>query len=180
MAPSAGMMEGPLPEKPTKRPVGDDEYYSANAKLIYYRDLLNNKLKEKDQAGYDSFFGGLGATMRKDPSKRNEYVEQTKYEQYLTPDEIKGALGSDYEDYVSTISTIRDKGFSDDKVKKLFGEKEIEAEPASLLYGKRFATMPVVTSFSRTTKGESGSSTVEDIYNYNPKTKKVDKISVKK
>jgi len=178
MAPSE--MEGPVPEKPPRRPVGDDEYYSANAKLIYYRDILNNKLKEKDQSGYDSFFGGLGATMRKDPSKRNEYVEQTKYEQYLTPDEIKGALGTDYEDYVSTISTIRDKGFADDKVKKLFGVKESESEPSSLMYGKRFATMPVVTSFSRTTKGESGSSTVEDIYNYNQKTKKVDKISVKK
>jgi hypothetical protein len=48
------------------------------------------------------------------------------------------------------------------------------------MYGKRFATMPTVTSISRTSVGEKGPSTVSDMFTYDPKMKKVNKISVKK
>jgi hypothetical protein len=167
-------------EDPIKRPVGDDDYYGANAKLAYYRDILNNSLKGKNPRGFDQFITAVGDIRRKDPSKAAEVIEGYDFKDALAPQELKEILGGDYGDYINTIKTIRDRGFADSKAKKLYGEKEMDQDVESLMYGKRFMTMPIVTSISRTTKGEKGVSTIQDMFTYDPKMKKVNKISVKK
>lgn len=167
-------------EDPVRRPIGDDDYYGANAKLLYYRDILNNSLKGKNPKGFDQFISSVGEMRRKDPSKSQEFIEGYDFKEALSPQDLKDILKDDYADYVGTIKTIRDRGYADDRVKKLYGEKEMDQDVESLMYGKRFSTMPVVTSASRTTKGEKGDMTIEDMYTYDPKMKKVNKITVKK
>lgn len=164
-----------------KRPVGDDDYYGANAKFAYYRNLLNNSLKGKNPKGFDDFMNAVGEASRKDYSKRNEFVEGYDFKEYLTPQDLKDILKDDYQDYVSTLKTIREKGLVDNKVKKLYGEKEIDQDVESLAYGKRFATLPAVTSISkkRTRDGVVIGDT-EDMFTYDPKQKKVNKITVNK
>jgi hypothetical protein len=167
-------------EDPKKRPIGDDDYYGANAKLAYYREVLNNALKGKNPRGYDQFMMAVGDIRRKDPSKAAEVIEGYNFKDALAPQELKEILGGDYGDYIETVKTIRDRGFADDRAKKLYGEKEMDQDVEGLMYGKRFMTMPIVTSAARTTKGEKGDVTIEDMYTYDPKMKKVNKITVKK
>ena len=167
-------------EDPKKRPIGDDDYYGANAKLAYYREVLNNALKGKNPRGYDQFMMAVGDIRRKDPSKAAEVIEGYDFKDALAPQELKEILGGDYVDYIETVKTIRDRGFADDRAKKLYGEKEMDQDVEGLMYGKRFMTMPIVTSAARTTKGEKGDVTIEDMYTYDPKMKKVNKITVKK
>jgi len=167
-------------EDPKKRPIGDDDYYGANAKLAHYREILNNALKGKNPRGFDQFMMAVGDIRRKDPSKAAEVIEAYDFKDALAPQELKEILGGDYGDYIETVKTIRDRGFADDRAKKLYGEKEMDQDVEGLMYGKRFMTMPVVTSAARTTKGEKGDVTIEDMYTYDPKMKKVNKITVKK
>ena len=169
------------PKGPGRRPVGDDEYYSANAKLLHYKDILNNVLRSKNPISYDEFRKKLIETRRNNPSAEPQFIESYDFNEYLSPAEIKGALNDDYEDYIKAITSIRDRGFADDKVKKLFGEKEMNEDVAGLMYGKRFSTLPVVTSLARTSIGGDGNKqTIEDIFSYDPKKKTVNKYSVKK
>jgi hypothetical protein len=167
-------------EDPNRRPIGDDDYYGANAKLLYYRDILNNSLKGKNPKGFDQFLSSVGEIRRKDPSKSQEFIEGYDFKEALSPQDLKDILKDDYSDYVDTIRTIRDRGYADNKAKKLYGEKEMEQEVENLMYGKRFATMPVVTSAARTTKSDKGDMTIEDMFTYDPKMKKVNKITVRK
>jgi hypothetical protein len=167
-------------EDPKKRPIGDDDYYGANAKLAYYREVLNNALKGKNPRGYDQFMMAVGDIRRKDPSKAAEVIEGYDFKDALAPQELKEILGGDYGDYIETVKTIRDRGFADDRAKKLYGEKEMDQDVEGLMYGKRFMTMPIVTSVSRTSVGEKGPATVSDMFTYDPKMKKVNKISVRK
>jgi hypothetical protein len=167
-------------EDPKKRPIGDDDYYGANAKLSYYKDVLNNALKGKNPRGFDQFMMAVGDARRKDPTKAREVIEAYDFKDALNPKELQEILGDDYGDYIETVKTIRDRGFADDRAKKLYGEKEMNQDVESLMYGKRFMTMPIVTSAARTTKGEKGDVTIEDMFTYDPKMKKVNKISVKK
>jgi hypothetical protein len=167
-------------EDPTKRPIGDDDYYGANAKLSYYKDVLNNALKGKNPKGFDQFMMAVGDARRKDPTKAREVIESYDFKDALNPQELKEILGDDYGDYIQTVKTIRDRGYADSRAKKLYGETEMDQDVESLMYGKRFATMPTVTSISRTSVGEKGPSTVSDMFTYDPKMKKVNKISVRK
>ena len=167
-------------EEPKRRPIGDDDYYGANAKLLYYKDVLNNALRGKNPKGFDDFKNAVSEITRKDYSKRGEFVEGYDFKEALTPQDLKDILKDDYSDYVETIRTIRDRGYADNKVKKLYGEKEMDQDVESLMYGKRFATMPVVTSFARTDKGPKGETTIENMFTYDPKAKKVNKITVRK
>lgn len=168
-------------EDPKRRPVGDDEYYGANAKLLYYKDILNNALKGKNPKGFDQFISDVVEMRRKDPSKSGEFIEGYDFKEALTPQDLKDILKDDYSDYVSTIKTIRDRGYADDKAKKLYGEKEMAQDVESLMYGKRFATMPVVTSMATTRlRGGNVVENVEDMFTYDPKMKKVNKITVRK
>lgn len=167
-------------EDKNPRPVGDDEYYGANAKLLYYKERLNNALKGKNPKGYEKFMESVGEIRRKDFSKSAEFVEGYDFKESLSAQELKEILKDDYNDYIGTIKTIRDRNFADSRAKKLYGEKEMNEDVEKLAYGKRFATMPVVTSIARTTKRPSGDVIVEDMFTYDPEAKKVNKITVKK
>ena len=167
-------------EDPKKRPVGDDEYYSANAKMSYYKDILNNALKGKNPKGFDQFISAVGEARRKNPMGVSEVVESYDFQDALTPQDLKAILKDDYSDYVETIRTIRDRGYADDKVKKLFGEKEMDQDVESLMYGKRFATIPLVLSRVQKNNVDGKEQVVEDMYTYDPKVKKVNKITVRK
>lgn len=166
--------------EPVKRPVGDEEYYSANAKLSYYKDVLNNALRGKNPSGYDKFFQTVGEARRKSLASVGEIVETFDFKEALAPQEIKEILKDDYDDYVSTITSIRDRGYADDKIKKLFGEKEMNEDVNNLMYGKRFATIPLVLSTAKTNIRDGKSETIEDIYSYDPKVKSVNKYTVRK
>lgn len=168
------------PKGPGRRPVGDDEYYSANAKLSHYKDILNNALRGKNPSGYDQFRDTVTQARRTNPASASGVIESYDFKDALAPQEIKSILKDDYEDYIKTLTSIRDRGFADDKVKKLFGENEMGQDVASLMYGKRFSTMPLVLSMARTNIRDGKNETIEDIYSYDPKVKAVNKYSVKK
>lgn len=168
-------MTDPMIDPPI-RPVGDDDYYGANAKLSYYKELLTGKLRSKNPKKFDEFISKVAEVRRKNPKLANDIVEQLDFTESLTPQEIKAALKGDYNDYIGTLRTIKSSGFADDNVKRLFGDNENTDDVSALMYGKRFATMPVVTSFVK----KVGSDVNEDIYEYDPKAKKVNKYRVKR
>lgn len=169
------------PKGPGKIPVGDDEYYSANAKLAYYKQVLNNVLRSKNPTGFDNLRNAYAQAVRTDYNSIPSVVEQFDFKDALSPQEIKGVLKDDYDDYIKTITSIRDRGFADGKVKKLFGENEMNQDVSSLMFGKRFSTMPLVLSISRTNVGGDGNKqTTEDIFSYDHNKKAVNKFVVKR
>jgi hypothetical protein len=172
-------------EDPKKRPpIDDDSYYGANAKLDYYRVKLNDALRGKNPRAFDKFLSEVSNVRRTDYSKSPEFIEGYDFKDALAPQELKEILGGDYGDYINTIKTIRDRGFADSKAKKLYGEKEMDQDVESLMYGKRFMTIPLMVSRDVTyrgpNRGPNGQETISDMYSYDPKNKKVNKITVKK
>lgn len=146
-----------MPDPPEKkRPVGDDEYYSANEKFRYFRDILNGKIQEKYPKEFEEYMAGLIETRKKDPKKVVDYVKASKFTGYLSPDEIKSTLGDAFDDYVQTVGVLKQRGFADDANRDLYGEVEGDKAISDLAYGKRFIAAPVVTSFSSTTTDNLG------------------------
>jgi hypothetical protein len=146
-----------MPDPPAKkRPVGDDEYYSANEKFRFYRDILSGKLSEKYPEEYQEYFSGLVDQRKKDPKKVMDYVKSSKFKGYLSPEEIKSALGDAFDDYVGTVGILKQRGFADDTNRDLYGEVEGDKAISDLAFGKRFLSTPVVTSYSRTTVEPEG------------------------
>ena len=174
-----------MQEDPKKRPpIDDDSYYGANAKVYYYRDKLNNALRGKNPRGFDQFLSEVGKVRRQDYSKAGEFIEGYDFKEALTPQELKEVLGEDYNDYIQSVKTIRDKGYADSNARKLYGEKEMDEDVENLMYGKRFMTMPLMISKEATyrgpNRGPSGQETITDMYTYDPKAKRVNKVTVKK
>ena len=165
-----GIMPDPIDKK---RPVGDDEYYSANEKFRYYRDILSERLKQKYPKDYDVYMSGLIDQRKKDPKKVVDYVKNSEFKGYLNPEEIKSALGEDFDDYSGVVGILKQRGFADDANRDLYGEVEGDKPISELAFGKRFLSSPVVTSYSSTNVDASGTpKKVTKIYDYDGKKSK--------
>lgn len=157
-----------------------DSYYESGAKLSYYKQLLNNKLREKNPEAYDNFFSGLRDVISQTgvdiPTERRKYIENSDYNFYLTPKEVRDILGDRYDDYLNSIKTINQYNL-DNRLTPLYGDIEGEGNLEDLNYGRRFATFPVTPSISIERKTPSGDSRrYSRFYKFNPETNTVDYI----
>jgi hypothetical protein len=136
-----------------------------------------NKVRNKNPKQYDEFMSGLIAARRKDPKTVVDFVKGSTFNQYLSPDEIKTALGGDFEDYVQTVDVLRQRGFADDVNRELYCDIEKNKETGMLAFGKRFMSAPIVTSIAATRIDPLGQKYVDSkMFAYDPKTKSIQKI----
>jgi hypothetical protein len=157
----------PRPIDPT------DAYYSANATLAFYKDKLNNKLKAKNPQGFQDYFKGL-VDLRRAGNQQGaaDYVQNTAYNDFLTPDEVKTTLGNeDYDRYINSLQTVNNYNVSQGK-QPLWGTEEGQNNINKLNYGRRFASLVVTPSLSHTNKTRG--TTYNRNYTYNPQTQQVD------
>lgn len=150
-----------------------DAYYSANATLAYYKDKLNQKLKAKNPQGFQDYFKGLVDLRRaNNPTGAADYVQNTAYNEFLTPDEVKTTLGNeDYNRYINSLQTVNNYNVSQGK-QPLWGTEEGQNDINKLNYGRRFASLVVTPSLSHTNKTRG--TTYNRNYTYNPQTQGVD------
>jgi hypothetical protein len=150
-----------------------DKYYGANATLSYYKNKLNDKLKAKNPQGFTDYFKGLqGARGSGKPEDAQKYVQDTQYNDYLSPDEVKQTLGDkDYQTYINSLKQVNQYNVSQGQ-QPLYGTKEGENDPSQLNYGRRFASLQVTPRYagSDTTTGKSYARQ----YTYNPQSGQVE------
>lgn len=174
-----------MPDPTTEvKKLDNDAMYSANAKLLYYRDRLKEKLRLKNPEAFDKLINDRAKIVREsDPTKAvkasDDFVESYEFKDALTPEEVKSALGNEHDDYLSTLKTIQSSGWDVNPMKVLAGANEDpNLDPSKLMYGKRFATMWVRPSYQETLITNGKPQTKSHYFEYDPKQKKVNKISV--
>ena len=158
-----------------------DAYYKSNATLQYFKTQLNNQLQQKNPQGYQDYLGGL-QQIQTDPTipltqkvaARQQYAQNSKFNDYLAPDEVKKSLGSDYDTYINSLKTVSEYNKSHGQ-QPLYGNVEGENDPTKLNYGRRFATITTNPSVDSTIKHPNGTATtIRKNYVYNPQTKQVE------
>jgi hypothetical protein len=152
-----------------------DRYYGANATLAYYKGKLNDELKKKNPQGYTDYFKGLQGARKTgvNGSDAEKYIQDTQYNDYLSPDDVKKTLGDkDYQNYINSLATVNQWNVSQGKG-NLSGTKEGQADDYTKLnYGRRFASLTVDPRLAvgDVTTGKSYARQ----YNYNPQTGQVE------
>ena len=154
-------------------PLSDQEkYYQSSAKLSYYKDQLNQQLKAKNPKGYQDFFKGLVDLRRSgDSTGAEKYVQESQWNDYLSPKEVKTALGDKYQDYLDSIQQVNSYNVAQGR-QPLYGTVEGENDLTKLNYGRRFASLMVTPSYSASNKTRGTS--YNRSYSYDPKTGTVD------
>jgi hypothetical protein len=153
-----------------------EDYYKASAELSYYKNKLNDQLKAKNPDAYTQYFQGLQGARSAGQQKGFEYIQNSQYNDYLTPDEVKKSLGSDkdYQNYLNSLKAVNTYNTQQGQ-QPLWGNTEGQNnDPSQLNYGRRFASLQVTPSFARTVKNPQGDKTYQRNYNYNPGTGQVD------
>lgn len=154
------------------KPSPQEKYYQSSARLSYYKNLLNDKLKAKNPQGFQDYFKGLVDLRRKgDVTGASKYVQDAPYNDYLSPKEVQESLGEGYNDYLSSIKDVNSYNVSQGQ-QPLYGNIEGEADINKLNYGRRFASMQITPSLSAYNKAKDTRYSRE--YKYNPDTKQVD------
>lgn len=163
----------PLAVNNTGAPNPNDLYYSANAELAYFKDKLNSKLKAKNPQAFQDYFKGLVDLRRAgDSTKASQYVQDTAYNEFLTPDEVRSTLGdSDYDRYLKSLQAVNTYNVQQGK-QPLWGTEEGQNDVTKLNYGRRFASLQVVPSYSQT--NTTRNTTYNRNYTYNPEKQQVD------
>lgn len=167
-------------------PKNNDDMYAANAKILYYRDKLKDKLRLKNPEAFDKFIEERAKVVRSSAPEKavkaaDEFVETYDFKESLSPDEVKAALGGEYDDYLSTLKTMQSSGWEVNPLKVLAGVNEDpNVDPSKLAYGKRFATMWVRPSYEETVTKGGKTTRKNTFFEYDPKTKQVNKIAVYK
>ena len=161
---------GQTPPAPQQSP---EAPYQASATLSYYKDKLNAQLKAKNPQAYGDYFKGLQGARTAGQTQGQEYVQNSQYNDYLTPDEVKKALGSDkdYQNYLNSLKAVNEHNVSQGQ-QPLYGTKEGENDPSKLNYGRRFASLQVTPEIGVGTSN-SGKH-YNRSYTYNPQTGQVD------
>jgi hypothetical protein len=173
--PPAQQQPAPAPaQQSAPAPAGGhtDEYYQNSATLGYYKGLLNDKLKAKNPQAYSDYLSGLQkARATGDPNKVNEYTQSSQYNEHLSPDEIKKALGDDknYQRYLNSVKYLN----SAQGGNQLSGVVEGNNDISSLNYGRRFMGIPLTTTYGVGVTNNSAKN-YSRAYNYNPQTGQVD------
>lgn len=160
-----------------------DDYYKANATLQYFKTQLNNKLRAKDPEAYDKFQSGFGdinnqyRTGKLQPQQlvptRQAYVQNSDYNIALSPEDVQGALGDQYQTYLNSLQTVNKYNIQKGQ-QPLYGTIEGDQDVTKLNYGRRFASVTTNPSIDATLKKASGA--VErrrKTYSYDPTQQKV-------
>jgi hypothetical protein len=147
--------------------VSQEDYYRASAKLSYFKDLLNDKLKQKNPEAFKEYFKGLVDLRRQGkPSEADKYVQEQAYNEYLSPKEVTGVLGKEnYDRYLKSIQTVNSYNVQQGK-QPLYGTIEGENDLSNLNYGRRFASLmltPTISVFN-----QSSGKKYDRNYQYNP------------
>lgn len=123
----------------------NDFAYYRNARLQYYKEQLNNKLKEKNPEAFGTFMKGVqNARLTGNPKTVDDFIQNSTYNDYLTPDEVKATLGDDdFEVYDAFLNEAKPN---------LSGTIEGQKSYSDLNYGRRFASLPFSTSYSKANK----------------------------
>lgn len=155
------------------KPSNREDYYKASATLAYYKDILNDKLKKKNPKAFADYFKGLSGLRRAgDEAGALKYVQDTPYEEYLSPEEVKTTLGdADYKRYLDSLKRVNDFNVLQG-MQPLYGNVEGENDISNLNYGRRFASLKVNPTYSQfnQTRGTNYNRT----YTYNPATTTVE------
>lgn len=124
-----------------------DNYYEANAKLAYYKNILNDKLKAKNPQGFTDHFKGLMPYRTAgDRDGKWNYVENSTWNDYLSPKEVQETLGNEYDHYIESLQTVNTYDVSQG-MRPLWGEVEgKQPNIRDLNYGRRFASLDVTPS----------------------------------
>lgn len=178
----------PAPVNPPATPPADPNdpngVYAANATLAYFKNQLNDKLRAKDPAAYDQYQAGFNDIQNQYKSgklpatqvipARQKYVTDSQYNQALSPEEVQGALGDQYQTYLQSLQTVNQANVSRGQ-KPLYGDIEGDQDVTKLNYGRRFAAVTTNPSVSATTKNSKGvpTRTVNTNYVYDPNAHKV-------
>lgn len=161
-----------MSEDPTKPISGQEKYYQSSARLSYYKDLLNQKLKAKNPKAFGDYFKGLVDLRRTGNSQGAEkYVQDSKYNDYLSPQEVQSSLGERYQDYLNSISDVNSYNVAQGK-QPLYGTIEGQNDLNNLNYGRRFASLQITPSV--TIHNQAKNTNYSRAYNYDPKTNQVD------
>lgn len=146
----------------------DENYYKSSAKLAYYKDRLNQKLKKKNPKAFEDYFKELVALRRQGKLDETEkYIQEAPYQEYLTPEEVRSELGDMYDDYINSIRQVNSFNVRQGR-QPLHGPVEGEDDITNLNYGRRFASLTVTPSFSYT--NETRGTTYSRNYSYDPET----------
>lgn len=165
-----GFMNLDTGDKPP--PVSREDYYKSSAKLSYFKDLLNDKLKQKNPEAFREYFKGLVDLRRQGKTdEATKYVQDQSYNEYLSPDEVRKVLGEqNYNKYLQSIQTVNDFDVQQGN-RPLYGTIEGENDLSKLNYGRRFASLIITPSVSVYNKGSNKK--YERSYQYNPNNDQV-------
>lgn len=151
----------------------NEDYYGSSAVLSYYKNILNDKLKAKNPEAFSNYFKGLVELRRQGKSKEAfEYVQNTPYNDFLTPDEVKSTLGEDgYNRYIESLKKVNTYNVEQGS-QPLYGTEEKDNDITKLNYGRRFASMTVKPTYN--ISNDTGTKKYARSYNFNPKTNEIE------
>lgn len=129
----------------------EDSKYESNAKFEHYRGILTGEFKKKFPSEFDKFMSGLNKVQDKDPDMVEDYIESSPMDKFLSEDEIKNILKSDFEDYAKVASKITEGDIS---------------------FGKKLLATPIKTSYEK--KSENGSE--DRMFYYDQQSKGIQKM----
>lgn len=146
-----------------------EAFYQASATLGHYKGILNEKLKAKNPQAFGDYFKGLTALRRSGKLQDAlKYVQETPYDEYLTPDEVRGTLGEDhYQQYLNALKEVNAYEVQQGR-QPLYGTKEGAGDLSTLNYGRRFASLQVTPSLTITNTGRGTKYNRQ--YTYDPNT----------
>lgn len=162
------------PSAPTRRvdPKEKNAEYKAAAVLNALSPTLNAALERKDPTGYrnlntaiQSFTSNRIAELDKNfksgiinakeykkqfqdiQQNRNDFIANYDYNNYLNPQEVRNALGKNYDDFVSAYRIAFSSGSERGLSHGIVGQKETPSNLSEVKYGKLFMTNPRVSGF---------------------------------
>lgn len=166
------------PAAPASAVSPQDQYYRDSATLLYYKNQLNDKLKAKNPAGYQTYFKGLGDTVKSNPTNpygpaREQYIQGADYNDYLSPDEVQKTLGGDdYQRYLNSVKGVNGYNVAQGK-QPLYGTEEGNQDITKLNYGRRFASLSLTPTVGVSAQNDP-TKKYNRSYQYNPQTQNVD------
>jgi hypothetical protein len=157
---------------PVKPISPQEKYYQSSARLSHYKDILNEKLKAKNPQGFKDYFKDLmPLRIAGKTADVNNYIQNSKWDDYLSADEVRGTLGDKYNDYLDSIRSVNSYN-KQQGLQPLYGSIEGEGDMSNLNYGRRFASLILTPTYSSHNQTR-GTDFLRE-YKYNPKTDQVD------
>ena len=167
-----GNNNDPIKDPGKSKSSPQEEYYQSSAKLAYYKDILNGKLKAKNPEGFKGFFKDLmPLRLNGKHDDANAYIQNAPWDDYLSNQEVRSTLGEDYDDYVKSLKAVNSYNVAQGQ-QNLYGNIEGLNDVENLNYGRRFASLMLTPTM--TVYNKDRNTTYKREYTYNPQTKKVE------